>query len=146
VHKQRQHSNGEEVAEQAATPSLKSSNVPRDDATSKPTTGSLTPTTQEAHDAKQQLFESLRDKGTGLFEILKQKGGQELDKIKQGTGGGLPWQRKDLGSVGSKGRAGSAPNTSGLSADMNSTPNDYVHGTKARLESFHSENSTTASD
>lgn len=46
---------------------------------------------------QQQLFESLRDKGTGLFENLKQKGLQ-LDKMKPvsgGGGGGLPWQRKE---------------------------------------------------
>mmetsp|Transcript_24018 Transcript_24018/g.56694 ORF Transcript_24018/g.56694 Transcript_24018/m.56694 type:complete len:540 (-) Transcript_24018:332-1951(-) len=36
-------------------------------------------------DPKQQLFESLRDKGTGFLEILKQKGEQlHVDKIKQG--------------------------------------------------------------
>lgn len=49
------------------------------------------------HDPKQQLFDSIRDKGTGLFEILKQKG-EQLDKIKQGGGAGgvgLPWQKKE---------------------------------------------------
>lgn len=51
---------------------------------------------QQQLDAKQLLLDSLRDKGTGFFEILKQKG-EQLDKIKQGSGGGggLPWQRKE---------------------------------------------------
>eukprot|EP00536_Pseudo-nitzschia_multiseries_P016127 jgi/Psemu1/44934/gm1.44934_g len=65
-------------------------------------TSSTTTTTQPVqnlpqHDPKQQLLDSLRDKGTGLFEILKQKG-EQLDKIKQGSGAGgvgLPWQRKE---------------------------------------------------
>jgi hypothetical protein len=43
---------------------------------------------QKPQDPKQQLFESLRDKGTGFFEILKQKGDEQLDKMKQGSGGG----------------------------------------------------------
>lgn len=57
----------------------------------------ITQEAQQQQEPKQQLFDSLRDRGTGLFEIWKQKG-EQLDKIKQGSGvggGGLPWQRKD---------------------------------------------------
>mmetsp|Transcript_17162 Transcript_17162/g.35240 ORF Transcript_17162/g.35240 Transcript_17162/m.35240 type:complete len:583 (+) Transcript_17162:82-1830(+) len=52
---------------------------------------------QKLQDPKQQLLDSLRDKGTGLLEILKQKG-EQLDMMKQNSatgGGGLPWQRKE---------------------------------------------------
>ncbi|MGK3743288.1 MAG: hypothetical protein ACI8RD_004435 [Bacillariaceae sp.] len=65
------------------------------------TTSNTTEKTEQSQqqEPKQQLFDSLRDKGTGFFEILKQKG-EQLDKIKQGGGGdsgggGLPWNRKD---------------------------------------------------
>ncbi|KAG7370949.1 hypothetical protein IV203_019519 [Nitzschia inconspicua] len=84
-------------------------------------------------DPKQQLFESLRDKGTGLFEVLKQKGGQELDKIKHG-GGGLPWHRKSLGTHSRD----NSQDTTGT--NMNGTSNGTVHGKVAKLETLESEN------
>ncbi|KAG7344173.1 hypothetical protein IV203_022181 [Nitzschia inconspicua] len=84
-------------------------------------------------DPKQQLFESLRDKGTGLFEVLKQKGGQELDKIKHG-GGGLPWHRKSLGTHSRD----NSQDTTGT--NVNGTSNGTVHGKVAKLETLESEN------
>ena len=45
---------------------------------------------------KQQMFESLRGKGSDLLEKLKQKGGEELEKIKHSKNSNpLPWQRKE---------------------------------------------------
>jgi hypothetical protein len=49
-----------------------------------------------ANIAKQQMFESLRGKGSDFLEKIKMKGGEELEKIKQNGGvKALPWQRKD---------------------------------------------------
>ena len=138
VQKQRKNSNGDVAAAENG-----SSNVDtkvNGESSAKATSTPINPmTAQEAHDAKQQLFDSLRDKGSGLFEILKQKGGEELDKIKQG-GGGLPWQRKEANKLGSR----SAHSTAGDSASttmMNGKSNVYMHGTRAKLASFHSESS-----
>jgi hypothetical protein len=89
-------------------------------------------------DPKQQLFESLRDKGTGLFEVLKQKGGQELDKLKH-SGGGLPWQRK-TGGAHSRDNSHDTSN-----ATANGTSNGTVHGTVAKLETLESENTVADS-
>lgn len=98
-------------------------------------------------DPKHQLFESLRDKGSGLFEVLKQKGGQELDKLKQKggqeidkfkqSGGGLPWQRKLAGGDHSH---NNSQDTAGTS-----TNNGTVHGTMAKLETLESVDTATDS-
>lgn len=97
-----------------------------------------------AADTKQQLFESLRGKGTGLFEKLKQKGEQELDKIKHNGGASLPWQRKDQNSGGNpKGKESSNAINSNDTNNTNSgggapaidDSNVYVPAVRVRLPS-----------
>ena len=104
----------------------------------------------DAVDPKQQIFESLRDKGTGFFEILKQKGGEEFDKLKQKGGqeidkfkkqnpGGIkvPWHRKDDSS-------GSVPN--GEFAENGTSNATTIHGTVTKLETIESEATATSTD
>jgi hypothetical protein len=43
--------------------------------------------------SKQQMFGSLKGKGSGLLEKIKQKGGEELERIKQNKNG-MSWQPK----------------------------------------------------
>jgi hypothetical protein len=62
-----------------------------------------------ANIAKQQMFESLRGKGSDLLEKIKLKGGEELEKIKEKNA--LPWQRKDK-----NGKAVSSPSDNTPSA------------------------------
>jgi hypothetical protein len=93
-------------------------------------------------EAKQQLFESLRDKGTGLFEKWKQKGEQELDKIKHNGGPALPWQRKEQNGGNHKGKesagaigSGSSSTHSGGDVAAGVDPNVYVPVARSRLQS-----------
>jgi len=94
-------------------------------------------TVHPAHqDPKQQLFDSLRDKSTGLIEILKQKG-EQLDKIKQGSGGGgvgLPWQRKEEGIGNKTEKDGKESSVDALHTPPKS--NVYVPSGRARLSSI----------
>lgn len=89
---------------------------------------------RKQQDPKQQLFESLRDKGTGFFEILKQKG-EQLDKMKQGSGGsgvGLRWQRKEESNSSSN--KDNNENDGSLSSTI-SKPNMNVPPTGVRFHS-----------
>jgi len=131
VHKQQQRQQ-----EVEASTADKNRNTDDDTLTNGSPTTTNTAAAHDAHDPKQQLLESLRDKGTGLFEILKQKGGQELDKIKQG-GGGLPWQRKDGGG------ANTPDGSESIASAMNGDTNTSIHGTIAKLQTLESENTTS---
>jgi hypothetical protein len=140
-HKQQRHNSKGDASLEALTAELNSviDGSPGDTGTAATSKIANKDVPGNTMDAKQQLFESLRDKSTGLFEVLKQKGGQELDKFKQG-GGGLPWQRK----VGGMHNRDNSQNTAGTASNNGGASSGIVHGKVAKLETLKSESSTAS--